>query len=422
MAVPRRRCRQRTEFRVRGGDGWSGQCVHRGSLEQPGRGSAALATANDELRDHADGSTSSDSPQSVTIQNIGNQPLNAITPGLIVGGQDYLQVAGPGTPADCTSSFALTPGASCNLSISFKPSGIALTWERLPFVVTGGGDVTGAATFTDNALNTIPSASQSIALQGKRPADADHSVRPQRPGASALYSTSFTVAATGGASGNPVTFTSSGACSNLGATYSMTSGTGTCSVIANQAGNSNYAAAPAVTVTVAAIPATQSIVFNQNAPATAAYNSNFTVTATGGASGNPVTFTSSGACSNSGAVYTMTSSAGTCSVIANQAGNDNYSAAPTVTQTVTANPASQTITFTQSAPANRALQRQLHGRGNRQFGSGSSVTFSKLWGLQQLGRDVYDDQPYRDLYGDSESVRQCQLSGCAYRRRKHSGR
>ena len=68
------------------------------------------------------GSTSSDSPQSVTIQNIGNQPLNAITPGLVVGGQDFLQVAGSGTPADCTSSFALTPGASCNLSISFTPS------------------------------------------------------------------------------------------------------------------------------------------------------------------------------------------------------------------------------------------------------------------------------------------------------------
>jgi len=36
-----------------------------------------------------------------------------------------------------------------------------------------------------------------------------------------------------------VVYTSGGSCSNSGATYTMTSGTGTCSVIANQPGNSN---------------------------------------------------------------------------------------------------------------------------------------------------------------------------------------
>ena len=39
------------------------------------------------------GNTSLDSPQSVTIQNVGNQPLNAFTPGLAVGGPTFLQVA-----------------------------------------------------------------------------------------------------------------------------------------------------------------------------------------------------------------------------------------------------------------------------------------------------------------------------------------
>jgi hypothetical protein len=283
-----------------------------------------------------DGSTSSDSPQSVTIQNIGNQPLNAIAPGLIVGGPNFAQVAGPGTPADCTSSFLLTPGASCDLSISFTPQSV--------------GDLTAAATLTDNALNTIPSAIQSIALQGKGLGTQTITFTQNAP-AQAAYNSSFNVAATGGASGNPVTFMSSGACVNVGATYTMTSGAGTCSVIANQAGNSNYVAAPAVTETVAAIPASQTIAFNQNAPAAAAYNSNFTLTATGGASGNPVVFTSSGSCSNVGATYTMTGGAGMCSVIANQAGNTNYSAAPQVTETVNATQASQSITFTQSAPS-----------------------------------------------------------------------
>ena len=96
------------------------------------------------------GSTSA--PQSVTIQNIGNQPLNAVSPGLVVKGPNFLQVAGSGTPADCTSSFALATGATCNLSVSFQP--------------TTGGALTSTATFTDNALNTSPSVSQGIALQG----------------------------------------------------------------------------------------------------------------------------------------------------------------------------------------------------------------------------------------------------------------
>ena len=95
------------------------------------------------------GSTSQ--PQSVTIQNVGNQPLNAVAPGLIVG-TGFLQVPGSGTPADCTSSFSLAPGASCNLSLVFAPQ--------------AAGIITGAATFTDNALNKIPSASQSVNLRG----------------------------------------------------------------------------------------------------------------------------------------------------------------------------------------------------------------------------------------------------------------
>jgi hypothetical protein len=72
----------------------------------------------------------------------------------------------------------------------------------------------------------------------------------------------------------------------------------------------------------------------------------FTVAATGGGSGNPVTFTSSGVCTNVGATYTMTNSTGTCSVIANQAGNMNYSAAPQVSQTVNATGPLLTVTPT----------------------------------------------------------------------------
>ena len=168
--------------------------------------------------------------------------------------------------------------------------------------------------------------------------------------ASAAYNSSFTVAATGGGSGNPVVFTSSGSCGNSAATYTMTSGTGTCSVIANQAGDTNYLAAAQVTQTVNATLASQTITFTTNAPASASYNSSFTVAANA-SSGLAVVYTNAGVCGNSGATYTMTSGTGTCSVIASQPGNSNYAAAPAVTQTVNATLASQAITFTTNAPA-----------------------------------------------------------------------
>jgi len=294
------------------------------------------------------GSTSSDSPQAVTIQNIGNQPLDAVTPGLVVTAPNFLQVAGSGTPADCTSSFSLTPGATCDLSISFEPQSVGL--------------LTSTAVFTDNALNASPSASQSIALQGTGTPASQTIMFTQNAPSSAVYNSSFMVAATGGASGNPVVFTSAGSCSNTGATYTMTSGTGTCSVIANQAGSTNYSAASQVTETVNAIPLSQTITFTVPAPATAKSGDAFTVAATGGASGNPVVFTvgAGSVCTNSGtngATYTMTSDTGKCYVVANQAGNSNYAAATPVTETVTAVhtvvKVPPTVTFT-GAPASAA--------------------------------------------------------------------
>jgi MBG domain (YGX type)/PASTA domain/Abnormal spindle-like microcephaly-assoc'd, ASPM-SPD-2-Hydin len=236
-------------------------------------------------------------------------------------------------PASVVSGI---PALSTTATTGSNPGGYPIT------VSTGTLSAANYSFLYVNGTLTIQPASQTITFTANPPATA-------------AYNTSFTVAATGGASGLPVTFTSSGACSNVGATYKMTSGTGTCAVIANQAGNSNYAAAPQVTKTVNATLVAQTITFTTNPPASAAYNTSFTVVATGGASGLPVTFTSSGACSNTGATYKMTSGTGTCSVIANQAGNSNYAAAPQVTTNVNATLVAQTITFTTNPPASAAF-------------------------------------------------------------------
>ncbi|MGD0908857.1 MAG: hypothetical protein ABSA96_14840, partial [Candidatus Acidiferrales bacterium] len=95
--------------------------------------------------------TSIDSPQSVTVQNIGNQSLNSVSPGLVIGATSFGLSSVSGGPAMCTGTFSLAPGATCGLSVSFAPTTVFL--------------ITTAATLTDNALNAA-SASQSIQLSG----------------------------------------------------------------------------------------------------------------------------------------------------------------------------------------------------------------------------------------------------------------
>src|SRR5271165_2308171 len=90
------------------------------------------------------------SPLSITVENAGNQQLNALESGFSMP-PNFEQVAGSGTPADCTSTFSLAPGAGCNLSISFTP--------------THTGAIQGTAEGKDNSLNRNP-ATQSITLTG----------------------------------------------------------------------------------------------------------------------------------------------------------------------------------------------------------------------------------------------------------------
>lgn len=81
----------------------------------------------------------------------------------------------------------------------------------------------------------------------------------------------------------------------------------------------------------------QAITFGTPAPSAQYGDQPFEVTATGGASGNPVTFTGSGACAaegvNGSAVVTILA-AGTCEVTASQAGTAIYEPAPNATLTI----------------------------------------------------------------------------------------
>jgi len=314
-------------------------------------------------------------PQTATLQIMDNAPGSpqpVTLSATVLVPQTIGFTTNPPASAAYKSAFtvAATGGASGN-AVTFTSSG-ACSNSGATYTMTSA---TGTCSVIANqAGNTTYAAAAQVTKNVTATLIAQAITFTTGPPASAAYKSAFTVAATGGASGNAVTFTSSGVCSNSGATYTMTSGAGTCSVIANQAGSATYAAAQ-VTKSVTATPIAQAITFTTSPPSTAAYKSAFTVAATGGASGNAVTFTSSGACSNSGATYTMTSGTGTCSVIASQAGNSSYTAAPSVTKSVTGTLAAQTITFTTNPPASEANKGSFKVAATG-GGSGNAVTFT----------------------------------------------
>ncbi len=93
---------------------------------------------------------------------------------------------------------------------------------------------------------------------------------------------------------------------------------------------------------------TQTITVGTHAPANAVYNSNFNVVGSS-SSGLAVSYSSSGACTNVGAIFTMTSGAGVCLVKYDQPGDGNYIAAAQVLENVTAQKATSTTSLSSSS-------------------------------------------------------------------------
>ena len=288
-----------------------------------------------------------------------------------VGGQATLTATGgaSGNPVIFTVDGSSTAGA-CAVS---GTDGATVTYTGTGTCVIDANQAAG------NGYAAAPQVQQSITVS---------------PGAQAISFTGpgtgtvggqATLTATGGASGNPVTFTvdgssTAGACAvsgTDGATVTYT-GTGTCVIDANQAAGNGYAAAPQVQQSITVSPGAQAISFT--GPGTGTVGGQATLTATGGASGNPVIFTvdgssTAGACAVSGtdgATVTYTGT-GTCVIDANQAAGNGYAAAPQVQQSITVSPGAQAISFTGPVPGTVGGQATLTATGGP---SGNPVTFT----------------------------------------------
>jgi hypothetical protein len=235
-------------------------------------------------------------------------------------------------PAAATSGVTAI-GAGGNYSLVLR-DGVVVAWGCRGGGFLGPCDVPATAAFGVTAI----AANDQSSLALSDPLGQTISLTTHAP-ATATYKQNFAVAAAS-SSGLPVVYSSGGACSNSGATFTMTSGTGTCLVRYDRPGGGVNGPAPQVVESVAAYKADQSITFPRLAGKTYGVR-DFRVTATASSS-LAVFFAASGRCTVSGARVHLTG-AGSCRITASQAGNANYNAAPEVSRTFSIAPTPCTV-------------------------------------------------------------------------------
>ncbi|RIJ78525.1 hypothetical protein D1871_02445 [Nakamurella silvestris] len=321
------------------------------------------------------------SDRTVTFNHLGNCIINADQTGTddYVAASTKTQQIAVGAAAQAISittplpdapvvgdalDLAATGGASGNVvTFSTTTTGICtVTGTTVTFDHVGdcliNADQTGTTDYT-----AAPTATRSVTIGQAPQAISFTTTEPD----TAVVGDSYEVAAVGGAlrsnpvnrslaadgSGEPVTFstTSPEICTVSGSTVTFDH-VGDCLINADQAGDDDYTAAPTIIQTVTVGQAPQAISFTTTEPEAPVVGQTHTVAATGGPSGNEVTFSTPSAevCTVNGATVTFTHP-GDCVVNADQVGNDDYTAAPTTTQTLTIGKAPQTVEFSSTPPS-----------------------------------------------------------------------
>jgi PKD repeat protein len=153
-------------------------------------------------------------------------------------------------------------------------------------------------------------------------------------------------------------------------------GAGTCTIDAEQAGNSNYDAAPEIRQSFIVGMGAQHLTFTSEPPAAATIGGSTYAVAARATSGLPALF-SSGApsvCSVSRTTVSFTG-VGTCTIDAKQAGDSNYDAAPETRQSFAVGKRPQSIEFTSSPPASATIGGPTYAVAAA-VSSGLDVSFS----------------------------------------------
>jgi hypothetical protein len=233
---------------------------------------------------------------------------------------------------------AFTPGASATsgLPVTYTASGACSVSGEGLIQVGAPGECTVTAHGVGGSNYLPPARVSQTFTVGKASQSIEFAVAEHHYGEA-----DFTISATA-TSGEPVSFKrQSGECTVSGSTVHIT-GTGTCTIVASQAGNADYEAAPAVSETFSIDAASQTITF-PSIPGQS-YGGEPVALEASASSGLPVSYTAAGPCSISGATV-VSEGVGTCEVTASQEGNGDYDAASSVTRSFSIGGGAQTITF-----------------------------------------------------------------------------
>jgi uncharacterized delta-60 repeat protein len=285
-----------------------------------------------------------------------------------------------------THTFTASGSANGSSTVTFNktagtfPPGLTLSSGVLSGIPTTPGTYSNIEMTASNGVSPDATQTYSITI-----AKADQTINFSALSNKTFGDADFTVSATGGGSGNPVTFTASGNCTSSGTNGSTThiTGAGSCTVTASQTGNSNYNAASPVDRSFSVAKADQTISFGALSNKTFG-DPDFTVSATA-SSGLSVSFSASGNATVSGNTVHITG-AGSATITASQAGNSNYNAATNVPQGFTISKAGTTTAVTSSPnPSNPGQSVTFTATVTPASGSGPTLTVTFKDGSTILG-------------------------------------
>jgi hypothetical protein len=327
-------------------------------------------------------------PSNANVISPGDYYLTIVNTAGVPSVSKILHITASGPPANQTiafnalanhtygdAAFAVNATATSGLAVTFSTSTTAVCTATgtngTTITVVGTGSCTVKANQAGNAdYNAAPTVQQSFIVNNANQtitfsALANHTYGDAAFAVNATATSGLTVVFS---STTPAVCTATG---TNGTTITIV-GTGSCTVKANQAGNADYNAAPAVQQTFTVNQASQTITFD--ALADEAFGQPpITVGATA-SSGLTVVFSSTtpAVCAVAGTSVTLVAT-GTCTLEADQAGNANYNAAAPVQRSFRVLTTNQAITF-------NALTGRVFGDAafmvHATATSGLAVTFS----------------------------------------------
>jgi sugar lactone lactonase YvrE len=281
-----------------------------------------------------------------------------LSPGLSID-QTSLPDVTDSTPYNqaLTDSGGVLP-VSWTVSSGSPPAGLSLGASGVLSGTPTGAGSTFTVTVTDFEGTTSSKqfsilATQTVSVTSSAPSGKSYS---------GANNQTYNITAQAGSGLSPslsIDASSASICTISGSTVSYGGAVGSCTIDANQPGGSGWAPAPQSQQSFTIAKAAQTVLFTSSAPTSRTYsgsnNQSYTVSATGGGSGNAVSFSidaaSAAVCTVTGAIVSYGGAVGTCTIDADQSGDTHYLSAAEAQQSFAIAKADQTVSFTSTAPS-----------------------------------------------------------------------